>query len=98
MKTILYSLHHRQLVLILLLTYFFRLVKNLTRKHTIEPNRIAVCVSTVTNDTRIYEVPKMTVAALAFTQKAKERYVSVTYLNSSSVKLLIYFHSKFYGG
>ena len=53
-----------------------RLVKQLTLKHTIEPNRIAVVISTVTNDTRIYDVPKMTVAALAFTQKAKERILA----------------------
>merc|ERR1712107_600916 len=38
-----------------------RLVRNLNKKGNAE--KIAVCVGTITNDLRIYEVPKMTVYA-----------------------------------
>merc|ERR1719147_594115 len=36
-------------------------------------NKIAVVVGTITDDSRIYEVPKMTVVALHVTEKARER-------------------------
>merc|ERR1712098_856131 len=35
--------------------------------------KIAVVVGTITNDLRIFEVPKMTVCALRVTEKARER-------------------------
>merc|ERR1712037_659576 len=36
-------------------------------------DRIVVCVGTITNDLRIFEVPKMTVCALHVTEKARDR-------------------------
>ena len=48
-----------------------RLVRNLNKKGNAE--KIAVCVGTITNDLRIYEIPKMTVCALRVTEKARER-------------------------
>ncbi|CAI9118858.1 OLC1v1020486C3 [Oldenlandia corymbosa var. corymbosa] len=36
-------------------------------------DKIAVLVGTVTNDNRAYEVPKLTVAALRFTEQARTR-------------------------
>merc|ERR1719440_1559906 len=36
-------------------------------------NKIAVVVGTITDDSRIYQVPKMTVVALHVTEKARER-------------------------
>jgi large subunit ribosomal protein L18e len=36
-------------------------------------DKIAVVVGTITNDIRIFEVPKMTVCALHVTEKARER-------------------------
>merc|ERR1711902_483615 len=36
-------------------------------------NKLAVCVGTVTNDLRIFDVPKMTLCALRVTEKARER-------------------------
>merc|ERR1719385_5716 len=37
------------------------------------PNKIIVCVGTITNDLRIFEVPKMTICALHVTEKARDR-------------------------
>ena len=51
-----------------------RLVRNLNKKGNAE--KIAVCVGTITNDLRIYEVPKMTVCALRVTEKARERILN----------------------
>merc|ERR1711990_139766 len=42
-------------------------------KHLGKSNRIAVTVSTVTDDARVLEVPKLTVAALRFTESARAR-------------------------
>merc|ERR1719422_929558 len=36
-------------------------------------DKLAVCVGTVTNDLRIFDVPKMTLCALRVTEKARER-------------------------
>merc|ERR1711979_102029 len=36
-------------------------------------SKLAVCVGTVTNDLRIFDVPKMTLCALRVTEKARER-------------------------
>mmetsp|Transcript_3903 Transcript_3903/g.11422 ORF Transcript_3903/g.11422 Transcript_3903/m.11422 type:complete len:187 (-) Transcript_3903:83-643(-) len=48
-----------------------KLVMNMAKKE----GKIAVCVGTVTDDKRIYEVPKMTVCALRFTETARARIV-----------------------
>merc|ERR1719474_2041872 len=48
-----------------------RLARNM--KWAGNADKIAVCVGTVTNDTRIFDVPKMTVCALRVTEKARER-------------------------
>merc|ERR1711972_905217 len=48
-----------------------RLARNMKRAGNAE--KIAVCVGTVTNDIRIFDVPKMTVCALRVTEKARER-------------------------
>jgi len=48
-----------------------RLVKHLGEKR----DRIAVIVGTVTDDIRLLEVPKITVAALRFTETARARIV-----------------------
>lgn len=48
-----------------------RLVKHLGKKQ----DRIAVVVGTVTDDIRLLEVPKLTVAALRFTETARARIV-----------------------
>merc|ERR1711974_443881 len=37
---------------------------------------IAVCVGTITNDIRIFDIPKMTVCALRVTEKARERILA----------------------
>ena len=49
-----------------------RIVKTLKGK----TDRVAVCVCTITNDARLLEVPKLTVCALKFTDKARERIVA----------------------
>merc|ERR1712131_230397 len=36
-------------------------------------DKTVVCVGTITNDTRIFEIPKMTICALRVTEKARER-------------------------
>merc|ERR1712112_118142 len=48
-----------------------RLVRNLKKEGN--ASKLAVCVGTVTNDLRIFEVPKMTLCALRVTEKARER-------------------------
>lgn len=48
-----------------------RLARNLKKDGNAE--KIAVVVGTVTNDLRIFEVPKMTLCALRVTEKARER-------------------------
>ncbi|KAJ6510233.1 ribosomal protein L18e/L15P [Mycena vitilis] len=40
------------------------------------PNKIVVSVGTVTDDIRLVEVPKLTIAALRFTRAAKERILN----------------------
>merc|ERR1712079_767907 len=48
-----------------------RLVRNMKKQG--RENKIAVVIGTVTNDLRMFKVPKMTVAALHVTEKARER-------------------------
>lgn len=48
------------------------MVKHLGKDTT----RTAVCVATVTDDERQYTIPKMTVAALRFTETARARIVA----------------------
>merc|ERR1712059_18509 len=48
-----------------------RLTRSLKREGNAD--KLAVVVGTVTNDLRIYEVPKMTLCALRVTEKARER-------------------------
>merc|ERR1719474_1767655 len=48
-----------------------RLIRNM--KKAGNADKVAVCVGTITNDTRIFDVPKMTVCALRVTEKARER-------------------------
>merc|ERR1712021_193559 len=48
-----------------------RLVRNM--KKAGNADKTVVCVGTITNDLRIFEVPKMTVCALRVTEKARER-------------------------
>mmetsp|Transcript_114929 Transcript_114929/g.320163 ORF Transcript_114929/g.320163 Transcript_114929/m.320163 type:complete len:187 (-) Transcript_114929:89-649(-) len=48
-----------------------KLIKNMENKD----GKIAVCVGTVTDDKRIYEVPQITVCALRFTETARARIV-----------------------
>jgi len=48
-----------------------RLVRNLKKEGNAD--KLAVCVGTVTNDLRIFDVPKMTLCALRVTEKARER-------------------------
>merc|ERR1711893_75206 len=48
-----------------------RLARNM--KKAGNADKIAVVVGTITNDLRIYDIPKMTVCALRVTEKARER-------------------------
>merc|ERR1712160_186404 len=48
-----------------------KLVKNMKKKD----GKIACVVGTVTDDTRVYDVPKMSVCALRFTETARARIV-----------------------
>merc|ERR1712002_1153306 len=48
-----------------------RLVRNLKKPGNAE--KTVVCVGTITNDLRIYDIPKKTVCALRVTEKARER-------------------------
>merc|ERR1711997_1163133 len=48
-----------------------RLARNM--RHEGRVGKIAVVIGTVTNDLRIFKVPKLTVAALHVTEKARER-------------------------
>merc|ERR1711893_126984 len=48
-----------------------RLVRNM--KKAGNADKIAVVVGTITNDIRIFEIPKMTICALRVTEKARER-------------------------
>jgi len=48
-----------------------RLVRNM--KKAGNADKLVVCVGTITNDVRIFEIPKMTVCALRVTEKARER-------------------------
>jgi len=52
-----------------------RLAKEATSSPDYE-SKIVVTVGTVTDDVRLLEVPKLTVAALRFTQSAKERILN----------------------
>ena len=46
-------------------------MRNLKREGN--ASKLAVCVGTVTNDLRIFDVPKLTLCALRVTEKARER-------------------------
>merc|ERR1712048_708123 len=48
-----------------------RLVRNM--KKAGNADKIAVVVGTITNDIRIFEIPKMAICALRVTEKARER-------------------------
>jgi len=48
-----------------------RLVRNM--KKAGNADKTVVCVGTITNDIRIFDVPKMTICALRVTEKARER-------------------------
>merc|ERR1712213_78446 len=48
-----------------------RLARNMKKQG--RENKIAVVVGTITNDLRLFKVPKITVAALHVTEKARER-------------------------
>merc|ERR1712080_398191 len=48
-----------------------RLVRNMKKEG--RDGKIAVVIGTITNDLRIFKVPKITVAALHVTEKARER-------------------------
>merc|ERR1711983_194680 len=48
-----------------------RLVRNMKKPGNAD--KTVVCVGTITNDTRIFDIPKMTVCALRVTEKARER-------------------------
>merc|ERR1719184_762367 len=48
-----------------------RLVRNM--KKAGNADKTVVCVGAITNDTRIFEIPKMTICALRVTEKARER-------------------------
>merc|ERR1712108_129203 len=48
-----------------------RLARNMKKPGNAE--KIAVCVGTITNDIRIFDIPKMTICALKVTEKARER-------------------------
>ena len=52
-----------------------RIVKDVTPRSDSE-GKIIVAVSTVTDDERMFTVPKLTVAALRFTRSAKERILA----------------------
>merc|ERR1712064_272414 len=47
-----------------------RLVRNMKKPGNAD--KTVVCVGTITNDTRIFEIPKMTICALRVTEKARE--------------------------
>lgn len=46
----------------------------------LQEDKIAVIVGTVTDDVRVYEVPKLRVVALRFTATARARIVKVSVL------------------
>merc|ERR1712137_1222962 len=65
-----------------------RLARNMKKQG--RENKIAVVVGTITNDLRLFKVPKMTVAALHVTEKARERILKaggeVTTLDQLSLR------------
>merc|ERR1712058_170682 len=50
-----------------------KLYRFLARRSEAKFNKITVVVGTITNDIRIFEIPKMTICALRVTEKARER-------------------------
>jgi len=42
--------------------------------------KVAVCIGTITNDIRIFDVPKLTICALRVTEKARERILKAAVL------------------
>merc|ERR1712168_232682 len=52
-----------------------RIKRNIRKQNNME-NKIVVCVGNVTNDTRIYKVPKITLCALHVTEKCRERILA----------------------
>ena len=57
-----------------------RVVRNVRQAGNAD--KIIVCVGTITNDLRIFEVPKMTVCALRVTEKARDRILKVTIIEN----------------
>lgn len=51
-------------------------VANLFSKRPEAESSIAVVVGTITNDERLVQIPKMTVAALKFSRSARDRIIS----------------------
>ncbi|KAF8341484.1 ribosomal protein L18e/L15P [Cantharellus anzutake] len=49
---------------------------SLTARNSFAEGKILVAVATITDDERLFSVPKMTVAALRFTRSAKERILA----------------------
>lgn len=52
-----------------------------------QAGKIAVVVGTVTDDVRLFEVPKVRVAALRFTETARARITKARHLGASSQPL-----------
>lgn len=47
------------------------------RCHVVQEDKVAVLVGTITDDVRLFEVPKLKVCALKFTETARARIVKV---------------------
>merc|ERR1719407_309841 len=62
-----------------------RLVRNM--KKAGNADKTVVCVGTITNDIRIFDIPKMTVCALRVTEKARERFSKPEVKSSLSTSL-----------
>eukprot|EP00972_Heterocapsa_arctica_P055543 8193625-Heterocapsa_arctica.AAC.1 len=52
-----------------------KLIKNMEKKE----GKVAVVVGTVTDDKRIYDVPKLSVCALRFTETARARIIKASW-------------------
>lgn len=49
-------------------------------RYSYRKTNIAVVVGPITDDVRLYQVPKLRVVALRFTERARARIVKVTFL------------------
>ena len=52
-----------------------RLIKNMANKE----GKVAVVVGTITDDKRVYDVPKLSVCALRFTETARARIIKASW-------------------